>query len=76
MRINCVTPSIVSGTPLYERIQQDDFSRKLFAKAQAQAYLGVAEASDVAKLIDFLIGPSASKITGQTVSVTGGISSV
>jgi 2-hydroxycyclohexanecarboxyl-CoA dehydrogenase len=74
VRVNCVTPSIVQGTPLYDRLQQDAFSQRLFAKAEALAGLGVATAEDVAELIAFLVGPASARITGQTVSVTGGIS--
>jgi len=74
VRVNCVTPSIVQGTPLYDRLQQDAFSQRLFAKAEALASLGVATADDVAELIAFLAGPASARITGQTVSVTGGIS--
>ena len=76
VRVNCVTPSIVCGTPLYERLQADPFSQRLFAKAEALATLGVPSADDVAKLIAFLIGPDAEKISGQTISVNGGISTV
>jgi NAD(P)-dependent dehydrogenase (short-subunit alcohol dehydrogenase family) len=74
VRVNCVTPSIVRGTPLYARLQADPFSHKLFAKAEELALLGVASAEDVAELIAFLIGPGARKMTGQTISVNGGIS--
>lgn len=73
VRVNCVTPSIVQGTPLYDRLQQDAFSQRLFAKAEALAGLGVATAEDVAELIAFLVSPASARITGQTVSVTGGI---
>lgn len=76
VRANCVTPSIVRGTPLYERLQHDEFSRRLFAKAESLAGLGVADAEDVAALIAFLASPASAKVTGQTVSVTGGISAV
>jgi NAD(P)-dependent dehydrogenase (short-subunit alcohol dehydrogenase family) len=74
IRINCVTPSIVQGTSLYERLQDNALARRLFAKAESLAGLGVVSADDVAELITFLIDPASSKVTGQTVSVTGGIS--
>ena len=74
IRVNCVTPSIVRGTPLYERLQQDAFSSRLFGKAESLAGLGVADADDVAQAIAFLLGPGADRITGQTLSVNGGIS--
>lgn len=74
VRANCVTPSIVRGTPLYDRLQHDEFSRRLFAKAESLAGLGVTEAGDVAELIAFLASPASAKITGQAISVSGGIS--
>ena len=36
--------------------------------------LGVAEAEDLAALIHFLASPGAARITGQAISVNGGIS--
>jgi NAD(P)-dependent dehydrogenase (short-subunit alcohol dehydrogenase family) len=74
IRVNCVTPSIVKGTELYTRLQDNEFARRLFGKAEAMASLGVVTADEVADLIVFLASSAASKITGQTVSVTGGIS--
>ena len=50
------------------------FSNKLFEKAEARARLGVASAENVAPTAVFLASPMASHITGQVVSVNGGIS--
>lgn len=74
VRINVVTPSLIANTPGAELLDGDPFSAKLFAKAAAQAHLGVAEPEDVSALILFLAGPDARRITGQAVSVNGGIS--
>ncbi|MGI9405638.1 MAG: SDR family NAD(P)-dependent oxidoreductase [Hyphomicrobiaceae bacterium] len=74
IRVNCITPSIVRGTPLYDRLMADEFSGKLFAKAEKMAHLGVAEAEDLAELAVFLASPAAARITGQAISVNGGIS--
>ncbi len=76
IRVNCLTPSIVRDTPLYDALMADPFAKKLFSKAESMAGLGVAEADDLAALVAFLAGPGASKITGQTISVTGGISAI
>lgn len=76
IRVNCITPSIVRGTRLYDRLMADPFAGKLFAKAEAMAHLGVAEPEDIAALATFLAGPGAARLTGQTVSVTGGISAL
>lgn len=74
IRVNCLTPSIVQGTPLYHKLMNDPFAGRLFAKAEDRAQLGVVEAQDLADLIVFLASPAAARITGQTISVTGGIS--
>ncbi len=76
IRVNTLTPSIVRGTPLYDKLMEDPFSRKLFGKAETMAHLGVAEPQDIAHLAAFLLSREAAKITGQTISVTGGISAI
>ncbi|MCB1481645.1 MAG: SDR family oxidoreductase [Rhodobiaceae bacterium] len=74
IRANCITPSIVRGTPLYDRLMEDPFAGKLFAKAEAMAHLGVVEAEELADLAVFLASPAAARITGQAISINGGIS--
>jgi 2-hydroxycyclohexanecarboxyl-CoA dehydrogenase len=74
IRVNAVTPSLIAGTPTADNVLRDGFSRKLFEKAAAQAHLGVAEPDDLASLIVFLGGPGAARLTGQAISVNGGIS--
>lgn len=76
IRVNCLTPSIVKDTPLYGRLMDDDFSRRLFTRAEELADLGLVTAGDLAELVVFLASPAAARITGQTISVTGGISAV
>ncbi|GAB3377156.1 SDR family oxidoreductase [Spongiibacter taiwanensis] len=74
IRVNAVTPSLINGTTVYDRVMDDPFSAKLFANAAKLASLGVAEPEDLASLIVFLASPAARRITGQAVSVNGGIS--
>ncbi len=74
IRANALTPSLVTGTASTARITEGGFSGKLFARAAAQAHLGVATADDIGALAAFLCTPSASKLTGQAISVNGGIS--
>jgi NAD(P)-dependent dehydrogenase (short-subunit alcohol dehydrogenase family) len=74
IRANALTPSLVSGTASTERITADGFSGKLFARAAQQAQLGVPTADDIAALAVFLCSPAAARLTGQAISVNGGIS--
>jgi 2-hydroxycyclohexanecarboxyl-CoA dehydrogenase len=76
IRANVVTPSITSGTDLYDRIMADPFAGKLFGKAEKMAKLGVVTREELAGLVVFLASPAAAKITGQAISITGGISAV
>jgi NAD(P)-dependent dehydrogenase (short-subunit alcohol dehydrogenase family) len=74
IRVNALTPSLIVGTPTGERVLKEGFSRKLFTKAASMAQLGVAEPDDLAGLIVFLASPAAARLTGQAISVNGGIS--
>lgn len=74
IRVNCLTPSIVRDTPLYHTLMNDAFAGKLFRKAESLAKLGVASPQDLAELVVFLSSPGAARLTGQTISVNGGIS--
>lgn len=74
IRVNALTPSLVEGTATTERLLAGGFSQKLFQKAAMQAHLGVARPEDLAALAVFLAGPGGARITGQAISVNGGIS--
>jgi len=74
VRVNALTPSLITGTPTGERVLEGGFSAKLFAKAITQAHLGVPEADDLAGLVVFLASPAAARLTGQAISLNGGIS--
>jgi NAD(P)-dependent dehydrogenase (short-subunit alcohol dehydrogenase family) len=74
VRVNVLTPSLVAGTPGAALVDGDPFAAKLFAKAVPQAQLGVPDAADVAAMAVFLASPAAARVTGQVISVNGGIS--
>ena len=76
IRVNCLTPSIVRGTPLYDRLMENEFAGKLFGKAEKLASLGVVEPGDLAEMVAYLASPAAAKMTGQAISITGGISAI
>jgi 2-hydroxycyclohexanecarboxyl-CoA dehydrogenase len=74
VRVNALTPSLVEGTATADRILAEGFSQKLFQKAAKLAHLGIAQPEDLAAIAVFLAGPGGAKITGQAISVNGGIS--
>jgi NAD(P)-dependent dehydrogenase (short-subunit alcohol dehydrogenase family) len=74
IRVNAITPSITRGARTYDAVMAGGFSKKLFEKAERKARLGAASAETVAPMAVFLVSPLASHITGQVISVNGGIS--
>lgn len=74
IRVHALTPSLIAGTQTAHNVTQEGFSAKLFASAATQAHLGVAEPDDIAATIVFLAGPGGARMTGQVISVNGGIS--
>lgn len=74
IRVHALTPSLIAGTATALNVTQSGFSAKLFESAAAQAHLGVAEPDDIAATIVFLASPGAARMTGQVISVNGGIS--
>ena len=74
VRVNCITPSLVTDTKAHDRVMSSEFSRKIFEKASRRARLGVPSPADIAPLAVFLASPLASHLTGQAISVNGGIS--
>jgi NAD(P)-dependent dehydrogenase (short-subunit alcohol dehydrogenase family) len=74
VRINVLTPSLIANTPGSAWIATDAFSSRMFEKAASMANLGVAEPEDLAAMILFLASPAARRITGQAISINGGIS--
>lgn len=74
VRVNVVSPSVIVDTGSYERATKSEFSKKIFDKILSQAHLGTTEPEDLSNLILFLASPLTRRITGQVVSVNGGIS--
>ena len=74
IRVNCITPSVTKNTRSHEEGMSQPFSQKLFAKAARRARLGIVEPGNIAPLVVFLAGPGSSHLTGQAISVNGGIS--
>lgn len=71
IRVNCISPSFVVDTPIFER-----FAHAAEGRAEAasrRAGLGLPSPADIAPLVLFLLGPGSAKITGQVISVNGGL---
>jgi NAD(P)-dependent dehydrogenase (short-subunit alcohol dehydrogenase family) len=67
VRVHAVSPSFVEGTTAANR------SPERLEKARTRAGLGLPTPADIAPLALFLCGPGAARITGQVISVTGGL---
>jgi NAD(P)-dependent dehydrogenase (short-subunit alcohol dehydrogenase family) len=52
----------------------DPFAGRLFAKAEKLAALGVVGPDDLAQMAVYLASPAAARLTGQAISINGGIS--
>ena len=74
VRVNVLTPSLISGTQAAKRHLEGGFSAKIFDKVASRAHLGLAQPEDIGALAVFLASPQAARITAQTISVNGGIS--
>ncbi|TZG27827.1 SDR family NAD(P)-dependent oxidoreductase [Sphingomonas montanisoli] len=71
VRINCISPSYVEQTPIFDRFLELGGGR--VQKARDKAGLGLPTPADIAPLALFLCGPLSTKITGQIISINGGL---
>lgn len=69
VRIHCISPSYVKDTPVFERFGVGGRGET----AEKRAGLGLPSPKDIAPLALFLCGPDATKMTGQILSVNGGL---
>lgn len=69
VRVHCISPSFVADTPIYAAFAANPRA----AAATARAGLGLPTPRDIAPMILFLCGPDAAKITGQVISINGGL---
>ena len=67
VRVHCISPSYVKDTPVFERHSARGNT------AVERAGLGLPSPKDIAPLALFLCGPDATKMTGQIISVNGGL---
>lgn len=76
IRVNVVTPSVVRGTASFETVMGDELGSRVFKKIEKMAALGIPAPDDLAELIEFLVSDGSSLLTGQAISVNGGISAL
>lgn len=67
VRVHAISPGFVERTPSASR------GAERMAKARTRAGLGLPTPADIAPLALFLCGPGAARITGQVISVNGGL---
>lgn len=76
VRVNCVAPG-PTRTRILETNSQDDQAERLIEKMIRRIPLKrIAEPEEVAEVVLFLAGSGASHITGQVLSVSGGLTMV
>lgn len=68
IRAHCISPSYVAGSESAVKMGSERMAR-----AASRAGLGLPSAEDIAPLAVFLCGDGAAKITGQVISVNGGL---
>jgi NAD(P)-dependent dehydrogenase (short-subunit alcohol dehydrogenase family) len=70
IRVNCIAPSITI-TPLAEKFINNE--TKLNALEERHPLKRIGSASEIAKLVEFLLSNNSEFITGQIITVDGGI---
>lgn len=73
IRVHALTPSIVVDTISFDRMMAEPFSARLFEKARTRAALGLPTPADVAAAALYLASPAAARVTGQALTINGGL---
>jgi len=73
VRVNCISSSFIKDTPVYETVMSGPIASRA-RTAAARAGLGLPGPGDIAQLAVFLCGDASSHLTGQVISVNGGVS--
>ncbi|HEX3930528.1 MAG TPA: SDR family oxidoreductase [Nocardioides sp.] len=72
IRMNCVSITLTTDTPAYERIIADEVRSKIFTKIASKMPFGVLDPDDTAQAVEYFA--LARRVTGQTLSVNSGLS--
>ena len=73
VRLNCIAPSLVE-TKMTERLTNSDSKKEAIKNKHPLKKIG--ETSDIANMISFLLSDKAKWITGQTIRIDGGLSTI
>jgi len=71
VRINCISLSYVENTKIWDMVAASGKGRE--ETARKRAGLGLPSPPDIAPAALFFCGPQSAKITGQTISINGGL---
>jgi NAD(P)-dependent dehydrogenase (short-subunit alcohol dehydrogenase family) len=71
VRVHCVSLSYVEGTRVFDKLIAEGSTR--IEKARDRAGLGLPKPADIAPLAIFLCGDGARLMTGQVISINGGM---
>ncbi len=73
IRVNCIAPSL-TDSPLAAGLLNTEQKRE--ANAQRHPLKRIGTTDDIANMVEFLLSPKGSWITGQIIHVDGGMSSI
>lgn len=71
VRVHCISPSFVDGTRTASKLEASGSAR--LEKARKRAGLGLPTPADIAPAVLFLCGEGARRMTGQVLSINGGL---
>jgi len=74
IRVNCICTTVTRDTPGYERVMADDHIRHIFKKAEERMPFGINKPEDLAEAALFFAAEESNQITGQILSISGGLS--
>jgi len=73
IRLNCIAPSLVE-TKMTERLTNSNMKKESIANKHPLKTIG--EVSDISNMISFLLSEKSKWITGQTIRIDGGLSTL
>ena len=76
IRVNCLALTVTSGTEAFDAVlEKDAWAKDLFIKALKRFPFGrPPNAEEVARAALFFVSDESAQVTGQTLSVNGGLS--